>query len=213
MKNSTRIITRHAKNNVIPLSVLKEKNYPLFKYLLNNYKVILRELKRNGFHILNDLRTLNNKTKIKYFLLYYYGNCVNMTLLRVKDRTVYNYISKIGNPGDVVTSLGFQVLYARKSTEEYIKSELYRISDNEGNIFKISDGQLYGKLYYRAKKSGMNVKEYIQKLGFKYREFDVQEIVKLRQQGKSFDEISMLLKVSRSVIHRLYKQYEDHQRG
>jgi hypothetical protein len=206
MNNTVRLISKYAKNGVVSLYVLKQKNYPIFKYFLNNYRLVLRQLKNSGIYVLNDLTTLNNKTKIKYFLLYYYGYCVNMTLLRVSDKTVYNYISKFGDPEDVVTSMGFEVMYSRKSTEEYIKSELYRLADSEGNIFKISDERLYSKLYYRARKMGVGIKDYIKHLGFNYRDVNVDEIMNLRAQGKSFNEISIILKVPRSTIHRLYKQ-------
>lgn len=204
MNNTVRVISEHAKNGVVPLTILKKGNYPIFRYFFNNYKIVLRQLKEHGFTILNDLKTLNNIRKIQLYLLYYYGNEVNISLIRKTDRTVYNYLSKRGKPYIILESLGFSVSYNKYSTEEYIVSELYRLADSENRILTLVNSRLYDKLYYRAKKLEISIVEYVNLLGFKYRDINISKIKKLREQGKSFSEISKIMCIPRSTIHRIY---------
>lgn len=208
MNNTVRLIGAYTKNGVVPLSLLKKRNYPIFKYFLSNYRVVLKQLKDNGIYVLNDLSTLNNIVKIKYYLLYHYGETVNMSLLRQADYTIYWYLSNRGEPGALVEELGFEITYAKKSSDKYILDELYRIADKNKDIFQLNDSSLYGKLYYRARKKDITLKEYIKSLGFTYidRDFEPSKVVDLKEQGKSFSEIGKELNVPKSTIYRLYLQ-------
>ncbi|MEC0276862.1 hypothetical protein [Peribacillus frigoritolerans] len=206
MNNTVRVIAVHAKNGVIPLTVLKQKNYPIFRYFLKNYRKVLRLLSENGIQVLNDLTTLNHTSKLKRYLLYYYGTTIDLSLIRQSDRTVYNYLIMKGKPEVRLNDLGFEVIYQHKGSEGYIIKELYRLADKDGNIYSIADAKFYSKLYYRAKKQDLNVKQYINTLGFTYNHTDINEVKKLLKDGLSFSEISRTMNVPRSTLHRLYLQ-------
>lgn len=206
MNNTVRVIVEHAKNGVIPLTVLKQKNYPIFRFTMKNYRKVLRMLRENNTEVLNDLSDINTPSKVKAFLLYYYGNTVNLSLMRAADRFVYYYLFRRGKPDEMLKYYGFEVTYYRKGSDEYIINELYRIADKNNEIIKISDGKLYNKLYYRAKKLDITVTEYVETLGFMYIITDLVQVIKLKKEGLSFTQISKIMGVPRTSLHKLYLQ-------
>lgn len=190
------------RNGVISLSVLKKKNYPLFRYYMSNRNVLKRRFKDEGIEILNDITTKNTYTNIKLFLLYHYGDVVNMNVLREKDRTVYNYISKLGNPNEVIEKMGFKVEYSKfKRSMDYLMAELNRIADDDGYIYKINDAALYSKLQNRARNNELSVKEYMTTLGFSYG-LNTKRLISLREQGYSMSKIGELLGISHTTVSR-----------
>lgn len=189
-------------NNVLPLSVLKNKNYPLFKYYLGNRSYLKRRLASEGVEVLNDLYTKNTYTNIKLYLRYYYGDTVEMNVLRKKDRTVYNYISKIGPPMEVLTEMGFTPVYIGPVRSlEYFKAELDRAADEDGYIYKIQDEKLYAKISYRAKKEKVTIAQYLETLGFKHG-LNKKRLLALHEQGLNPGKIGELLRISRSSVVR-----------
>lgn len=206
MNNTVRVIAEHTKNGVVPLTVLKQKNYPIFRYTIKNYRKVLRMLRENSIEVLNDLSTLNTSSKIRLYLLYYHGPTVDLSLMRTSDRSVYNYLIMRGKPYEMLISYGFEVEYNSKGAESYIIKELYRIADKNNEIVKISDSKLYNRLYYRAKKVGISVTEYIETLGFSYKFTDLVQVKKLKKEGLSFNQISRITGVPRTTLHRLYLQ-------
>lgn len=206
MSNPFLIIVR---NRVLPLSVLKKINYPLFRYYMNNRNIVKRRIESEGIQILNDLFTKNTYRNIKLFLTYYYGETVNMNVLREKDRTIYNYISERGKPREVIEEMGFKVEYTKfKRSMEYIMAELNRIADDDGFIYKINDPTLYSKLQYRQRKEGFSsVKDYVETLGFHYG-INSERLFNLSKQGKSISQIAKLMSISYTTVSKILKEIE-----
>ena len=197
------------RNQVLPLSVLKKQNYALFKYYMNNKHVLKRRFQSNGVQVLNDLRTKNTYTNIKLYLRYRYGSVVDLNVLRAKDRTIYNYISKIGNVNTVVKEMGFQVEYtSNKRSMDFIMAELNRIVDEDGYIYKISDAKLYGKLQNNARKNNQTVKDYLLTLGFHYG-LNIGRLLDLREQGLTYEEIGLRMNISHTTVSRTLKKVGD----
>lgn len=189
-------------NNVLPLSILKNKNYPLFKYYLDNRSYLKRRLASDGIEVLNDLYKKNTYSNIKLYLRYYYGDKVEMNVLRKNDYTVYNYISKIGPPMDVLTEMGFTPVYVGAvRSQEYLIAQLERVADEDGYIHKIVDPNFYAKLHYKAKKEKLKLKEYLETLGFLYG-LNKNRLLALHEQGFNPGKIAELLNVSRSSVVR-----------
>lgn len=194
------------KNNVLPLSVLKKRNYPLFKYYMGNRSFLKRRLASEGVEVLNDLHTKNTYSNIKLYLRYYYGDTVEMSVLRKKDSTVYNYISKMGPPMYVVTEMGFKAVYNKSArSQERLLAELERAADEDHYIYKFSDEKLYGKVYYQSKKAGLTLDDYLETLGFHYG-LNKNRLISLREQGLKPGEIAEILRISRSTIAREYEK-------
>lgn len=207
MYNSTKLLSSLAKNNVLSLSDLRERNYPLFKYFINNYRELKETLESYGVEVLNDIYTLNSLNHIRLYLKFKFGELVNLSVLREKHRTVYNYLSKYGNPSKIVLSYGFNIEYSRKTSDNFILRELETLADANNQILSIPDPELYSKVYYRSRKFGYkNIKEYLKHLGFTYKEIDIQKIITLRESGLSFAKISKAVDVPASTVNRLYNK-------
>lgn len=197
------------RNGVLSLSYLKKISYPLFKYYINNRSMLKRRFKQDGIDVLNDLHTKNTYTNIKLFLRFHYGDTVNITVLRAKDKTVYNYISLMGKPYEVIEEMGFHIEYSpSKRSMEYIIAELNRISDDEGFIYKINDTTLYSKLQSRARKNNNSVKEYVKSLGYTYG-ININKILEYRKQGYSITKIAELLSISHTTVSRTLRKVGD----
>jgi hypothetical protein len=206
LNNSVKLLTELAKNKVVLLSKLKVRNYPLYKYTTGNLAYVTKALNDQGYYMLDDLSSMKDLEKIKLYVLHYYGKTVNLTVLRTSDRTIYNYLSDIGNPHLILESFGFEVVFTRKSPEATILAELNRIADENGYIHTISDPSLYQKLYYRATKSEKTVQEFILNHGFQYRNYDINRIVQLRNDGLTYQEIADAMSLSRATVQRIHSQ-------
>lgn len=202
-------LQKAVENNVLPLSKLKKLNYPLFKYVCKNLNRISTSLKENfEIEILDDVKSLRDKDKIRLYIKYHFGNIVNLSDLRENHRTIYNYITRYGKPRDVLENMGFKIKYDCSLSEDQLIEELKTLADENGRIKKIGSN-LYYRVYYRATKSGYNVKEYIESLGFSMNYIDLPTLLKLRnEEGKSFSEIAKILGHPVSTIYNKYKEYK-----
>ncbi|WP_427340788.1 hypothetical protein [Caloranaerobacter sp. DY30410] len=96
----------------------------------------------------------------------------------------------------------------------------------DGEVYNLSYyKKLYDKVHYLAQTENINVKQWIEKQGLKYRK---RKIVKARtnslrsklpkevllkmveEQRFTFQKIANLYGVSRQAIHQLYKYYKEH---
>ena len=197
------------RNNVLPLSILKKMNYPLFRYYMKNRNELKRRFKSEGIDVLNDIRTKNTYTNIKLYLRYRFGGTVNMNVLREKERTVYNYLSLRGIPREVVEEMGFVTEYALYKREmDYITAELSILADDENYIYKMGDPVLYGKIKYRAKKEGLSVVVYLENLGFHYG-LNIERLLHLHKQGFSKKQIAQHMSISTATVTRELAKVRD----
>lgn len=209
MNNSVKIITTFSRNNVIKLSVLRDKNFPLFKYTMNNYQRVVSSLREYGYYLLDDLTTLHNIVNIKLYLLYHYGESVSLTLLRSEDRTIYNYLSKRGSPYDLLKKLGFEVTHEIFVSKEYLLSSLKRLA-GPNKIIDHLEPSLYRRVYYRSKKEGyLSINDYLSSLGYKLNKLNEEEILRLRKKGLTFKQIGEELGISTSYANKLYRKLQD----
>lgn len=192
------LLVRYSRNGVLPLSKLRAVNYPLFKFIVRNIDIV--KSKNTGVELLDDLKSIKDMEKIKLYLRYHFNDTVNLTVLRNEHRYVYNCISSLGNPHDVIKEMGFKVIYEKSDTEDTLREKLREISNEDGVICSL--GPLYDKVYYRARKENMTVAEYLNKLGFTYRTINVNDLIRLRQEGKSYQEIADIIGVSKTTVFR-----------
>lgn len=206
MSNSTTLLSSYTRNGVLPLKLLKSKNYPLFKYVMNNYELVAANLQECGISIMNDLKSKKDLEVIRLYLKYHFGDTVNLTLLRKNHRTIYSYISFQGKVAETIKELGFSIYHEHVSSEQDIIEELKQIADTERKISQRLEPPLYYKLYYRANKLGLSLKEYTKQLGFIIEErVDLSAIVRMRdQEHKSFGEIAKALGIPKSTVRKYY---------
>ena len=210
MSNTFRLIQLYVKNNVLPLSVLKKSNYPLYRYAVNNYRLFLSALKSHNVSVLNDLKPIKGEQQLNCYLKYFYGEAVNLSVLYINDPGIYKKLAAEGKAEDKLHEMGFEVTYNRKRSMPFILSELNRIADGNNYIMSISDPLLYSKLDYRAKKENMTLREYLKSLGFSYKELDVQKFRVLKDLGYSMIEISKSLNIPPSTLYRKLKEHTDY---
>jgi len=157
-----KLLAPYIKNNVLSIKSLKLTNPPLSRYVLNNKKIIEERLK---IKILNDTIAIRGTENIKLYLLYYYGDTVNLTRLRKESIVIYNNICALGVPEEVVKDMGFKVQYDSKISRDKLIDELKAIANKDGVIKKLNK-RLDNKIRYEANKVNMTVREYIESLGF-----------------------------------------------
>jgi len=194
-----KILSSLARNNVLPLSVLRRTNYPLFSYYKSNSVRLSKELDEQGIMILDDQRGLKSYDKCIMYLLYNHGEKVNLTKLRKENRNIYNYISTFGGISDSLLKEGFIIEYDKFASLD----ELIEMVKENGNYI---DKKLYDRLYYHARMKGQSVWELLREYGIVYSDFK-DEIIKLRDiEQKSFREISKILKLSLTTVYRRYME-------
>ncbi len=150
------------KNNVLSIRDLTRFNPPLSVYILNNIGLIEERL---DVEVLDDTVAIRGFNNIRMYLLYHYGDTVNLTKLREENIVVYNNICALGVPEKVIKSMGLKVAYDSKISYDELIEELKAIANEDGVIEKL-DKRLDNKVRYEANKVNMTVREYIEKLGF-----------------------------------------------
>lgn len=208
MSATDRMLRGYAKNGVLPLSKLKRINYPMLLYVLSNFEKIEGRLKHQDIEILDDLVSLAKLEKLKLYIKYHYGRVVNLSQLRKECRTVYNYLSEIGNPEETLTNLGFFIIYDSKTSVHSLLDTLRNIADAQGNIAYLGKG-IYNRVYYRATRHDSTVKDYLANFGFNYidNENFIDDIIKMKDEKKmSFSEIGKQLKLPKSTTYKLYRK-------
>lgn len=158
-----KLLSPHIKNGVLSIKSLKQFNPPLSKYVLDNKKTI--EERFNIEKVLNDTVAIRGIDNIKSYLLYYYGDTVNLTKLRENTIVIYNNICALGVPEKVVKNMGFKVEYDSKISKDELIEELKAIANEDGVIRKLNK-RLDNKIRYEANKVNRTVREYIEDLGF-----------------------------------------------
>lgn len=150
------------KNNVLSIKSLKKLNPPLSIYVLDNKEDIENRL---NIKILDDTVAIRGINNIKLYLLYYYGDTVNLTRLREENIVIYNNICALGTPEKVIKDMGFKSEYDFKISQDKLITELNAIANENGVIIKLNK-RLDNKIRYEANKVHMTVREYIEELGF-----------------------------------------------
>ena len=103
---------KHSKNGVVSLKQLRRDNYHLYKLIKSNLQEYKdRFYKECGIQILEDTYSVKSLEKIKLYILYNFGENVNLSTLRATHQQIYLNICKLGKPFEVLTSLGFKVIY------------------------------------------------------------------------------------------------------
>ena len=157
-----KLLSPHIKNGVLSIKSLKQTNPPLSMYVLDNKESIEDRL---NIKILNDTVAIRGIDNIRSYLLYYYGDTVNLTKLRKESIVIYNNICALGVPEEVVKNMGFKVQYDSKISKDELVEELKAIANKDGVIRKL-DKRLDNKIRYEANKVNMTVRGYVEKLGF-----------------------------------------------
>ncbi|MDI3310684.1 MAG: hypothetical protein QJR05_04570, partial [Thermoanaerobacterium sp.] len=122
------LLKQYEKNGVVPLSVVKKSNPPLGNYIKDNFDLFAGL----QFIIINDVQegklTYEN---LKLWLKYFYGDVVDLSDLNKNKKTYYNYLRLYGKPEDVLTEMGFDIVYKSKSKKSdmvYIVHEFLNTS-------------------------------------------------------------------------------------
>lgn len=159
---NNKLLSPHIKNGVLSLKSLKQSNVPLHIYIKDNKQQIENRL---NIEILDDTVAIRGIKNIKLYLLYYYGDTVNLTNLREESIVIYNNICALGTPEEVIKELGFKVVYDSKISQDELIKELRAIANEDGVIERLNK-RLDNKVRYEANKVHMTVREYIEELGF-----------------------------------------------
>ncbi|ATO48626.1 hypothetical protein P4V86_03730 [Brevibacillus laterosporus] len=160
--HSLDIISKYKRNGIVIFSALKPRNYPLYLYLKSNLGHLAPSLAEQGVEVLDDSKTLRSYEKIRMFLRYHYGEIVDLSEVRQVYRTVYNYLLELGSPKEVVEGMGFKVQYKSRTID--IEKDLRKLRADDGSFPPLPQS-IYNKVYYRAKKQGVDVKHYLKSLG------------------------------------------------
>lgn len=155
MSSILKKLSRYHRNGIISLKELKRKNPYLFRYLIKKGSLIDSLFSETGIRVMNDLSSY--KDIIPLYLKYYYNDTVNLSDLRKKHNTVYRHICKLGKPEQVISEWGFTVIYKSKISDEQLKEMIQSKSEKE-----FFDKSLYNRIYYRAKKLGLSVPEFLE---------------------------------------------------
>ncbi len=155
------LLSPHIKHGVLSLKSLKNSNIPLYNYIRMNKNYIEESLNIN---VLDDLSTIRGFNKIKYFLLFYYGEEINLTTIRNEHIIIYNRICAMGVPEEVVKQMGLKCYYNRKISNNELIDELKSLAVN--GVIKQLPKRLDNKIRYECNKRNMTVRQYIESLGF-----------------------------------------------
>lgn len=196
-----------SKNGIISVNYLQKHNPYLLKLLENNFHNLQKELGEQGIIILNE-QELETPEDIKAHLVYHYGNLVNLTTVKLKDRKFYDTLRTLGKPRDVIESFGLEVTYRFTATEREILRRLNQIA--EDRTIKKLGYVLHQKVYFRAKKEGLTVQEYLHKLGFSYKDVDYEKIKYLREvKGLTYAEIGNRMGIKPATVPYYYGKIRD----
>lgn len=208
MNRTARMLSEYADNGVISLNSLKRRKFALFRLLSNNLESLSEALLYEyGIEVLNDTRTRRSPEHVRLFLKWKYGLTVNLSRLKKEDPTIYNYIKSFGKVSDFIKDNGFRAEYDSTWTDKDIVDELYKHSP-DGTLKSVPSG-IYRKVYSRAKRANLTVREYITELGFRFIELDKDDIEQLRQAGHSYREISKLVGYSPYKVFMTHKGSDD----
>jgi transcriptional regulator of acetoin/glycerol metabolism len=80
-----------------------------------------------------------------------------------------------------------------------------------GENFKLvaTNKKLYGMIYYRARRQGMTVKEYLEHLGFTWIEDEPDFVHLIDERGYTIREAAAITGIPRSTVHRKYIQQKE----
>lgn len=203
---SIKLMMRFARNQVLPLSELRAGNYPLFKFFTDNKEKLIEVLKTDyNVEVLDDLLTKRDYDRVRLYLKYHFDEEVNMTELRLKHKTVYNYLFELGDYQETLKKMGFQVVYKHITSRDKLVDELEELADSD-KLVKLK-GDTRTKVRQRAYHRGQSIEEYLSDLGFKL--FLTGSLVPTVQrmkdrEGKSFRDIAKELDISVATAHELY---------
>lgn len=109
-------------------------------------------------------------------------------------------------------SVGTEILDGTVSTDDDMRKLLTYRFGRDVVVRAKDDSTLYQKVYYMARKNKMGVTDYLEKLGFEKNEGP--DYVRLHDtQNLSFREISILLDIPRSTVHRKYTEQKNTAKG
>lgn len=109
--------------------------------------------------------------QFKRQLQYYEGLKINLSRLKRKRTVQYKKLRQFGKPAEVLKRWGLEYEYDRNIPPENFKKLLEQYVDDKGRVkwLYAKNKKLYKAIYYQARKEGMTIKEYIEKLGFRYK--------------------------------------------
>lgn len=107
--------------------------------------------------------------QFKRYLQREFGLVINLSELKKKHPSKYRKLQRYGSPAEVIKRWGLDYTYDRNIDPSQFKDLLGGYA-TEGVIRRLfsRDKKLYMAIFHRAKKEGMSIKEYIERLGFKY---------------------------------------------
>lgn len=161
-----RTLADMSKNDVLRLSELKRVIYPLFRYIIRNMDGISARLRdKYGVDVLDDLNGMKEYDKIKLYVRYHYGKHVDLSDLRSRHRTIYNYISKMGSHLNILSGMGFIVSYKAKHDFGFL-IDILKGTAEKGTLYTMSQSN-YNRLYYQACKEKITVEQLLAKHGLR----------------------------------------------
>lgn len=167
MEIMTKRIADLSQNGVVPLKKIKETNFYLYKYYeLNKSKMNEILALYYNVAVMNDIFIRKDKEYIRLYLTYHYGKKINVSKFAKEHFSIYRTVCEFGDVPTFLNSLGFEVKYAKK--DKFIEKLEKRVN-KKGYIvppYPSEDQRLYDALYKRAKRSGMNIPQYLKSLGF-----------------------------------------------
>lgn len=107
--------------------------------------------------------------QFKRYLQREFGLVINLSELKKKHPSKYRKLQRYGSPAEVIKRWGLDYIYGRNIDPSQFKDLLggYATEGVIRRLFK-RDKKLYMAIFHQAKKEGISIKEYIERLGFKY---------------------------------------------
>lgn len=196
------------------LLAIKEVNYPLYKFVSKNFDLVEESLKKFGVILINTKAKDKDSEWLKSFLLYHYGEIVNVSNL---PHGLYETILSLKGDNSIesfLSNLGFKVKYNYWHTDFSLSEELEKRANSAGIVrlkrrSSPEDEALYKTLLRKATDRELTVAEYVKLLGFTYLS-DIDDLIKeLRKQGKGYHKIAKELGIHWTTVYNKVKKWDN----
>lgn len=107
--------------------------------------------------------------QFKRYLQRQFGLVINLSDLKKNYPSKYRKLQNYGSPSEVIKRWGLSYTYGRNIEVKQFKPMLNELAEN-GTIRRLysRNRKLYKAILHQAKKEGLTVKGYVERLGFKF---------------------------------------------
>ncbi len=215
MKHIARRVADISVDNIVTLSQLKSINYPLYKYVMNNFDKVQEDINSLGVFIFleSDKQTVKRDILIK-LIRYYYGDKVDMDQF-IKDKFALHTITLKTKTErtlmEFLVNAGFKVDGERiRRIDTRFCEKLKAFADENGFIKTVDyskNQSFYNRLRARARYKGISIKEFVESLGFTYGYDNL--IKQMKHEGYSYTQIAAKVGVSWIAVYNKCRKWRE----